>query len=380
MVDDDGGASADFTDIDSALAVAGSFDVVEVRPGTYPPFTMTAPTRLLGDQGATVNARSRITGIAAGDWTVVAGLRMDQLLVEDSPGTVILDDLQFTLDRSSLVVENSNDVRGRDLRNLELGFLAGTLVRVANSNVQLASSNFTCLDAPSQVNGSTAIVLTAGAFLHLTECIVQGGRGGDFEPLLVSNVGRGGHGIETSNSSTVRLVRSEVRGGGGGLGDLFIFPDAPHGAGLSSCGGTQEIWASTLEAGSTSGSFAPPSSPIWLSCGATLSDQVALPSLCQLGPAIQGAAVAFEAHGAPLSSGRLIFGRFPVRVQVPGSAAPRLVDVGRLASLGAMPPSGSLSLQLNSAGFPRGTVAFLQSSQTIGPATQMANSVAIVVR
>jgi hypothetical protein len=380
VVDDDGGFGVDFTDIDSALAVAGSVDVIEVRAGVYAPFTMTSPTRLLGDPGARVNAESRIVGVAAGAWTVVAGLEMDQLHIEDTPGTVILDDINLLLNRSSLVVENSADVRGRDVRNQPSAGPLGTLLRVDASNVQLADSSFICPDAPNETDGSTAALLTSGSYLHLTDCNVQGGRGGDFLPLLFSYVGRGGAGIQAADSSTVRLVRSEVRGGGGGLGDLNVYFDAPAGNGFNACGGTQEVWASTVEGGFTLGSVVPPGNAFAMGCGAILSDQLPLPSLESVGPAIQGTALTLEVHAAPLSSGRLIFGRFPVRVEIPGSAAPRLVDVGRLASLGAMAPGGSSSLQLGSSVWPRGTVVFLQTSQTVGAGTQMANSVAVVVR
>ena len=378
VVDDDAGPGVDFTTIQDALNVAGFVDVIEVRPGSYAPFTMRSPTRLIGEPGVRVNDQSEIATIEAGEWTVVAGLQLERLRVRDCAGTVVLDDLRLSGGSAVLVVDSSLDVRGRRVSQLQSG-TGSALVFVSASNLQLSGCAFVCGTALDGNEGHEAITLEDASFLHLTDCEVEGERGGDRSPFFKGLAGDGGDGIRAWDDSSTRTVRSEVRGERGGLDPMTAIFDGLGGDGLAACGGTHEVWESVVAGGDTSG-FHPPGDAFRMSCGAILEEQRPLPSLSQSGLAEPGLTVTLGARAEAASSGRLLFGRLPVRVSVPGSGAPRLVDVGRIASLGSMPQSGVLPIQLALPAWPRGTVVFLQTSRTIGGDTQMSNAVAIVVR
>ncbi|QDV09336.1 hypothetical protein Poly30_48940 [Planctomycetes bacterium Poly30] len=80
------------------------------------------------------------------------------------------------------------------------------------------------------------------------------------------------------------------------------------------------------------------------------------------------------------SSVRILNGRFPVMVSVPGTTIPRLVDLGRIGSLGGVPASGEIRITLPIPNWPRGTVLFMQTSRTNGSGTDFANSGTMLVR
>ncbi len=382
VVDDDPGPGVDFTDIQPALAVAGPFDLIDVNPGQYSAFSMTVARRIMGRAGAVVAGHSVVQTIGQAEWALIADLRLESLGVENCAGTVMLDGIRCTQGRDALVVTGCADVRARALTILGGATSGGARVRVSASRVQIDSSQIQAAFPNQEGNyGQVGLDATNASFVHISTSTLMGGRGGDGILLLFFvEPGDGAPALRLDTQSTARIVRSTLRGGAGGLDPEPPFDDADHGSGLLACGGAHETWDSTIEAGTDPSSFAPPAPDIVLDCGATLSSSVDLPSFRVVGAVTSGAAVTLEAGAGAGSSVRIIVGRFPEIVPVPGTTIPRLVDLGRIGSLGAVPSNGIISAPIVVPNYPRGSQLFMQTSRTNSSGTDFSNSSLFLVR
>ncbi|RKY14962.1 MAG: hypothetical protein DRQ55_20090 [Planctomycetota bacterium] len=93
-----------------------------------------------------------------------------------------------------------------------------------------------------------------------------------------------------------------------------------------------------------------------------------------------GGQVIIEMGGAAGDLAQIQVARLPALVPFAGSLLPRQVDIGRTASVGVIPPSGTRAVPLRMAAWQRGYVLFLQAA-TVGPAgTELSSSAALIIR
>ncbi len=386
VVDDDGGPGVDFTDIQMAVDAASSGDLIDVRDGDYGGFVVDTPLRIMGS-GSGFN-RTEISGVVrfeslpANTWSALTDMRMDRMHVDECAGTVLLDDLATRQPSNGLLVTDSADVRARGLSIRSGLYSAGPLATVRDSRLQVADSVFRAPRSREEVDGVTALLGVGASLVHATDCEFMGGRGGDQSSTLFPfPPGDGGPAMVIDAGCQLRLVRSNLLGGEPGL-DPMVVGDGYAGDGLVVCGGVHRVFESTVLGGDQGGSgFNGPGDDFNLQCGAIIDFTTVTPSMDLVGVPSAGALVSLDSYSAVSDSLRILFGRFPVRVFVPGVVLPRLVDVGRIGSLGAVPASGVASLGLTIPSWPRGTVVFLQVSKTSGAGvTDFTNSVALIVR
>ncbi|QDV08074.1 hypothetical protein Poly30_36100 [Planctomycetes bacterium Poly30] len=371
VVDVNGGPGSDFLEIQPALDVAGPFDVIEVRPGGYAPFAATRAARIISLGHVVLSSTATITGVDEGDWMVVAGFHTRSMEVRDCEGTVLIEDLKLRGVSGRLTIDRCADVRLRAIdHSTQNSFSA---LEINSSRVQVTDSllgGYT--KANNYVQGRHAVELTGGSFFHALNCDIRGEEGGDNDDVIGAIPPAGGDCIHSRNESEARVVRCALSPGIGGTNDGY--PWLPtygrNGYYLDASGGQHSFWQTTYYTNSLSG-------------GATLENSIPLPSLQQgAGALTAGSSVQLAVRSEPGSSGRLLFGRRPLVVAQPNTSLERLVDIGRLASLGSMSPTGVQTLTFPiPAAWPRGTVVFLQTSATVaGGATDMSNSVALIVR
>jgi len=140
LVDDDGGPGVHFTGIAAALAVAGPFDLIDVRAGQYGPFSVVRPARILGAPGASVTGTSTVVGLPAGTWSFIAELALERLQAFSLDGTLVLDGLTLSGNGTALSFGSCDDVRGHRLRAVvpwQSDLNSDPKVRVNGGRVQL---------------------------------------------------------------------------------------------------------------------------------------------------------------------------------------------------------------------------------------------------
>lgn len=390
IVDDTPGPGVDFSSITAALAVAGPFDVVDVRPGDYGAFQLTRSTRIIGSQGARVSGTSSVLGLPAGSWTFIADLTLERLHASLVQGTLVLDELTLTGDARALEVLHCLDVRAHGVTATVRaeGVWSAPKVRVLASRVQLVDCVVEA-NPPEALgtlgqhsdNGQHGLSVESGSFLYLDRCTVIGGAGEDNHSLFGTGfAGQGGHACVGTGSSDVTCVRSFLRGGNGGYASTGSYgQDGQGGHGLYALDGEQRAWDTEFIGGQRGGAYAH-AAGVNLGFGRVLDTTHEFPSLVTLGTPQASSPVTIELHTEVGASARLLAGRLPVQVPVAGALNPRLVDLGRDASLGFVPPSGHITVPLMLGPWPRGTVLFLQGVRTAAGAVELTNAAALIVR
>ena len=241
------GPSGQFAQITDALVVAQPDDVILVEPGTYDPFVVDKPVRVLG-QGADVVVTSlgtwgiHVTGIGAGEEAVVSGLDVRanpvfsvptaSVYLSNNAGTVLLHDLDvdglyafpgIQVDSSARAVLMACDVQAGPPGAV---VATGSELWIAESTL-IGSIPFTGFSEP----GSHALQASA-CTLHAWRSIFRAGDGASGKPSFFIDPD-GGDGIH-ADASTANLYGGsvgEVSGGDGASGGFFG-NDGAGGAGL----------------------------------------------------------------------------------------------------------------------------------------------------
>lgn len=230
IVDDDGGVGVAFTDIGAAISAAADGDLIVVRDGVYPGFTLLGRRlSLTADLGATPTVGpSLIEQTTADERVVIRGLRFASPASSCSAPGVYVD---FASGRNWF-----EDVSFRGCKGLWLnGSTVGTTTAIR------------CTTDPLIGEG---VLVQNGATLHLLESTAQG----------ADNVA-GGHGLGLLEG-TVIADGSILRGGAGAFGSCVDCGDGGPGAnGLQQFAGTLFRRESTLQAGDGGPACCPPGSP-----------------------------------------------------------------------------------------------------------------------
>lgn len=362
VVDDDGGVGVDYTDIQPAIDAAGPLDRIEVRAGSYGSFVASGPVSIIGKDSNPRTAyfdQGVFTGLMSGEIAVLADVHVSTLVLTDSDGSSIVDGVQA----NRIEVARCADARLQNSAGNSM--LRTEALDVVDSFVQ-------CMDlfilpgfAAVGSDGDTAITSTRST-LYLTDCEIEGGEGGDQE-LCLSYIPDGGPALAL-RSSDVRLMGSEINGGGPGWSCFGVPAGAPGPSVSFLDGGSTVVETDTTFDNGFQGPGTVTSLPgqPWLALG---------------GGTAPGTAALFDFHAEPGSALRAFLGRRPVVDAVPGLAVPLLHSAERGVSLGATPGTGSISLPFVLPNLPTGTLIHVQSSRTAGSgATELSNSVTVVVR
>lgn len=94
VVDEDGGAGVDYTDIQPAIDAAGPLDRIEVRNGSYGSFVASGPVSIIGKDSVSGTAFANqgvFTGVMSGEVAVLADLTVRTLVLTDSDGALVVD-------------------------------------------------------------------------------------------------------------------------------------------------------------------------------------------------------------------------------------------------------------------------------------------------
>lgn len=244
VVDDDGGAGTDFTDIQPAVDAAADGDVVLVKAGTYGIVRINGKSIVLqGDVGggtpfidAPVNEDGlAILGLAAGQEVVVRHLRIDGvgggIVVQQCVGSVRLEECLANLgteiyprepglkaDRAHNLVLLRCTLRGESGKD-NFPWM-GDLDAYPGLTMSLSTIHaYDCTirggnggrnsGTPSWGGDGGDGVSMNGGFLFLSGCQVQGGIG--THEMQFSGVG--GHGIDLDGNADVVVLDSSVVGG-----------------------------------------------------------------------------------------------------------------------------------------------------------------------
>lgn len=381
VVDDDPGPGVHFTAIQPALDQAGPYDLIDVRPGTYGPFDMQAPRRIMGVTGARVTGVSTIRSVPAGTWALLADIRVESIDVTACQGAVVLEGLQLHGAAGALSVSGSQDVR---IDRCDLtGSADSPCIAIFASNVQLSQTAVVC--GPHHLLGAQgidALYATSGSWVHVVDSMLVGGGGGEANwSLGVWMGGPGGAAARVSGGALLRLSRSTLTGGQGGY-DPYGVPqfDGPASSALIACGGAHTEWQCTLSAGQPWSSWPPPPPAVDLACGATLTPLPDSPTLTLDGPLTPGSVATYELHAAAGSAAVLSVGRVPVFVQMLDSVVPQLASTGRTTLPATIPQTEVLTLPLVVPQWPRGTVMFAQAGRVDAVGLELTNSVTFLVR
>lgn len=234
-VDDDG--SGDHLSIQDALNVAGAADVVLVRDGTYPGFSISGQSAaVVADDGAAVRIEGSVrVGPHGPDQRVLLhGLEIEDgsrpLWLLACGGPVFIQECDLTLDfgpaytlGSAALVEMSDKVvftrvHMQSSNTLTVGLSGGGALRAVDSNVSLYDCFIDGGTAAINIEGQPGVVLDGGA-LFSSGSILRGGVGGaggaPTAPAFCTDGKNGGPGLSVAAGS-VRLLDCVVEGGVGG--------------------------------------------------------------------------------------------------------------------------------------------------------------------
>lgn len=410
VVDDTGGAGVDFLDIQPAVDVAVSGDLILVHPGTYGAFALGSGVTIFGTGASTprVTGQSVVAGVPGTTRAALHRMRFDELLVADSVGPVVLDALEFTPLgglQHALVVRDCSDVRLHQCAitpgstdYYEDGGHGATLLR---SRVEFAECTVRGENARDFDDGDNDCTSWGGdgiratdAEVHVTASNVSGGHGmdhnGGCHVCPSSEPGEGGDGIEVDGTTTLLVLTGDsthtVLGGDGGYVGQLICSESDGGHGVLARAGAELVRSipGVTIAGGVDASGAP-SSAVRLETGGSQTIEATGRPFLLLGstppPAFGGSAV-FTIEGPAGTEATLFLGRRPTIIATQRDPLEILVSRQRRIPLGPMPAGGSL---VKTIALPpilkQGFVFYAQAEVLLGDGTILrTNSVPIAVR
>ncbi len=244
IVDDDGGAGVDFTDIAPAVAAAQPTDVVLVKTGVYSSFTVDAQSAVVtADEGASVLVQGQVWirntlashSVAISGVNVFANQSSVAYLIENCAGPVLVercsavgDGIPLFLSNDGIRVTDSDAVTLVECA-MSVSFNAGPADGLAIQNSSVHAWNCTAVGAKGfdEIQGGHGVEVVS-SFLFAGGCTFTGGEGGDgtvSQPFQICSDGaQGGHGMFVRELGSPSLVKSRdtsyVAGPGGAPGDV----------------------------------------------------------------------------------------------------------------------------------------------------------------
>lgn len=308
-VDDD--APAGFPDIQGAIDAAGEGDLILVRTGDYPGFTLDGKAlRIVADTGAAVEVEpSRVRNLAAAQPVLIRGLSWTRestapvtatlLVVEDCLGPVWLE--ECTIDGAAAdPVLVAGALRVEDC--------AGAVLVRCTVRGALGSP---FLVGPGPFDGNDGLI-ARNAAVSVFESFLQGGDGATgwwtgFDTFVPSQAG--GAGVRLDGGSLF-AAGSTLRGGDGGDGadwqGASCFSGRPGGSGLLIDGGGHADLLDLSVAGGAGGlASAPlcvdgsPGAPTQILAGTSTALPGVAQALVAASPVCEGGLAAVTVQGTP---------------------------------------------------------------------------------
>ncbi len=374
IVDDDGGAGVNFTDIPPAIAAASAGDVILVLAGSYSGFVLNKPLAIVGSPGVLVQGDADVFGVTTGSFAALAGFSASSMTVHSCTKTVVVDDVKLA---SGIEVFLSPDVRLQRVRGITKkpsAFFAGSRVECHDADL-LGPPGKDCYaycgglcDFCFCTPGVGEDALTAGSLsgvvpvVHVYRTDTEGGLGG--YDCFISSKALNGNGIK-----------------GFGGGELLVAGQAEHVIATGPIGPGPALTLTTGIRGRVSGVTVQGTTVV--TSGATLSTpSIPDPTLRTLGPVLPGEVLTFRANAAPGSTVDLLLGRFPTVVDLGGPEEDLLVIEMRRFSLGAVGAGGVIGFNFTVPAFlGDGFTFFAQAEVTLpGGEVRHTNSVPVVLR
>lgn len=394
VVDDDGGAGVDYTDIQAAIDGANHGDVVIVNPGNYAGFVLDRGLTLLGAEASdtsVITSHATISNVPNPRRAILTGFRMESLSVTGSSGHVILDSLVIqptSAIGAALSVGNCADVRVyestvRATHNIP-SITSGNGVQVVASRFEAINSSFTGgsgSDSGCSSNaghGGTGLWSSNSSKLAVFQTDCLGGRGGDAPDFCEwedPSGGNGGDGLYLRGSSSALLAGPDTIGiteGDGGYGDCFPFCfDGWAGDGMT-VEGSSTVRYSGVQISSqdiAAGSGVDPATP---------ND----PYLERFGTLQAGRQQTFWVYGDPGDQVTFYIGRAPTVTVDPTQFMDDLVSHQRSYNLGTIGASGRKQFLFTiPSWFPTAFDFYVQSATTNGSGQRtLTNSIPMVLR
>jgi len=195
IVDVNNGHGTDFTSIVVAVgdAAVQNGDTLLVRPGSYAGFDTDKVLSIIGEfSGGKLKVRIQnpstvsIHDLPAGTWSAFANFRLDDLIIDDCDGALIVKNVHAKTARFSDCAD----------------------VRMESSRI-LARTQSTSSDPD---DGDDAIIISGSSQVEIVRSLIRGGPGQSSD-----DGGDGGRGIWVVGTSKVQIALSKVKGGDGGL-------------------------------------------------------------------------------------------------------------------------------------------------------------------
>ncbi len=374
IVDDDGGAGVNFTDIPPAIAAASAGDVILVLGGAYSGFVLNKPLVIVGSPGVFVQGDADVVGVSTGSFAALAGFFANSITVDSCTKTVVVDDVTLA---SGIEVFQSSDVRLQRIR----GTTSSPWASFGGARVECVDADF--LGKPGQdcyaycgglcgfCNCTPGIghdALTAGFLngavpvVHVYRTDSQGGSGG--YDCWISSKALNGNGI---------------RGSGGG--ELLVAGQAEHTIATGPIGPGHAMTLTNGIRGRLSGVTVTGSTLV--TSGATLDlPAIPDPTLHALSPVLPGDVLTLRANAAPGSTVDLLLGRFPTVVDFGGLEEDLLLIEVRRFPLGTVGAGGVIGFNFTVPAFlGDGFTFFAQAEVTLpGGEVRHTNSVPVVLR
>ena len=223
------GGGGQFTDIQTAILVAQTGDVLLVQPGTYAPFALDRGLTLIGYGACDVSGTITIAGVPAGQTAAVVHIEASALDVQACDCPVIVQDTQQLV---SISVSNSPDVRlARVLMPFQpspsptppVGLeLTGSRLELVASRIAGGMGADCATPAIQGPEGATC----ANSRLHMSRTRLLGGAGSSCAALNYY-CGNGGVGLDLhAGADTILCGRpTDILTGGDGGGNWAYFSD-----------------------------------------------------------------------------------------------------------------------------------------------------------
>ena len=340
LVDVANGPGTDFTQITSAVAAASPGDTLLVMPGQYASFVLDKSLAIVGQGEPGNEARTptmTVQSLPAGSTTAIASLDATQVVLINSPGAMLLDDVRA----DTVSVSFCADVR---FRRLEVtgGMQCGNArVEVADSLLEGRDSidTCTCCNWPHTPGPGGVGLSLSGGETHLSRTSVRGGTGGSIScadtGICDGFGGAGGTGIALSNGARLSLSgsgNSFVQGGPGGNSVCASGGNGLPGLALAFPPGTEVRISGMTLAGQVSGG------------GTWSSPDPADPTAFAIGPPAAGSLWTVRVAGPVGASVDVVLGRRPTLSPTPQLDLEPGCPVHRVFHLGAIPANGATSL------------------------------------
>jgi hypothetical protein len=346
IVDVNNGPGTNFTSLPAATAAASPGDTLLILPGVYTATTCNKPLRMVGVGGNPLNPVVVVSlvlfDLPPNSVTAVANLTtavdIVALTVQNCQGSILFQ----SMDAWNVTVQNSADVRFRNLVTEASCILTNSRVEIADSSLTGRTGNTCiCCDFPQTGGPGSSGLSVSGGEVHVIRTSVSGGGGGGSTcgdtGLCGADGGNGGAGIRLTNNARLLVsgpAENQIRGGAAGIPDFYCtsFPGTA-GPALDIAAGSQ----ARISGQSIVGTI--------VNLGTLTQPALPDPYLRAVGDPTSGSNWTLRVSGQPGSTVQVRLGRRPtLSSPTPELDEEAMCPVHRVFNLGTIPAEGTISM------------------------------------